>query len=120
MLLYHTFYRSAERKQAVKLCLGDTQPGFFQRWNPFSGDIPYAIFESHILVRKGRVTNDVRLQVQNFVQALGEAVQAAGQDLSITEGAVQLYSYFNVWGAVYNQSRLGFHKTRGFGRWEMR
>ena len=120
MLHRHTFYRSAERKQAVKLCLGNTEPGFFQRWNPFSGDIPYTIFESHILERKGQVTNDVRLQVQNFVQALGEAVQAAGQDLSVTEGAVQLYSYFNLWGAVYNQSRMGFHKTRGFGTWEMR
>lgn len=111
---------SSERKHAVKISLKGSEPGFFQRWNPFSSDIPFTIFESHILERKGKVTDDTRLQVQNFVQTLGEVMQAAGQDVSISEGSVQLYSYFNLWGAVYNQSRMGFHKTRGFGSWEMR
>lgn len=112
--------RSSERKQAVKISIRGDEPGFFKRWNPFSIDIPFTIFESHILERKGEVTGDTRLQVQNFVETLGEVIQAAGQDVSVTEGAVQIYSYFNLWGAVYNQSRMGFHKTRGFGSWEMR
>lgn len=112
--------RSGERKKAIKISLSAEEPGFFQRWNPFSGDIPYIIIESHILERKGQVTSDARLQVENFVQTLGEVMQAAGQEVSITEGPVQLYSYFNLWGAVYNQSRMGFHKTRGFGSWELR
>lgn len=111
--------RSTERKKAVKIILGG-EPGFFQHWNPFSTTIPYLIFESHILERKGQVTDDPRLQVENFVEALGEAVQVTGQNVSITEGPIQLYSYFNLWGMVYNQSRMGFHKTRGFGSWEMR
>ena len=118
--MYKILYRSTERKKAIKISLGGTEPGFFQRWNPFSSDLPYVIFESHILERKGQVINDARLQVENFAQALGEAIQAVGYDVSITEGPVQLYSYFNVWGTVYNQSRMGFHKTRGFGSWEMR
>lgn len=112
--------RSSERKQAVKISIRGDEPGFFKRWNPFSIDIPFTIFESHILERKGEVTGDTRLQVQNFVETLGEVIQAAGQDVNVTEGPVQIYSYFNVWGAVYNQSRMGFHKTRGFGSWEMR
>ena len=110
--------RSAERKNTVKITLGD-EPGFFQRWNPFSTSIPYVIFESHILERKGQVTGDVRLQVQNFIEKLVETIQAAGQSVNITEGPVQLYSYFNLWGAVYNQSRMGFHKTRGFGSYDI-
>lgn len=120
MILIDVLYRSSERKHAVKISLKGSEPGFFQRWNPFSSDIPFTIFESHILERKGKVTDDTRLQVQNFVQTLGEVMQAAEQDVSISEGSVQLYSYFNLWGAVYNQSRMGFHKTRGFGSWEMR
>ena len=78
--------------------------------------MPYRIFESHILKRKGQVTNDMHLQVQNFVGVLKEALQ----DVNISEGPVQLYSYFNLWGTIYNHSRMGFHKLRGFGSWEMR
>ena len=118
-LLLTLLLRSDERKKAVKIVLG-TEPGFFQRWNPFSSEIPFEIFESHILERKSQVGNDTRLQVENFVQVLRETLQAAGQDVNITEGPVQLYTYLNLWGVVYNQSRMGFHKTRGLGRWEMR
>ena len=93
-----------------------TRPEFFQRWNPFNKYIQFEILESHILGRKGQVKNNVHLQVENFVETL----TSLDQDVNIKNEPVQLDTYFNLWGTVYDQSRMGFHKTRGLGRWEMR
>jgi len=113
-------FRSGERKKTVKINLKGEEAGFFQRWNPFYSTMPFAMFESHILERRGIVTDNSRLQVDSFVQALGEALQAADLDVSITDNPVHLETYVNVWGMIYNQSRMGFYKTRGFGTWELR
>lgn len=71
------------------------------------------MFESHVLAKRKAVTNDKRLQVEDFVSQLGQALQAAGSEVNVTEGAIHLHTYCNFWGMVYNQSRMGFHKRRG-------
>ena len=75
--------------------------------------MPYIMFESHILAIRKAVPDDKRLQVEDFMSKLTEAIQAAGSEATATEGTIKLHTYCNLWGMVYNQSRMGFHKRRG-------
>ena len=50
------------------------KPGFFTRWNPMSSNVPYTIFTSHILVRRGRV-NNIRLDIDNARVKIEEAIR---------------------------------------------
>ena len=75
--------------------------------------MPYIMFESHVLAKRQVVVDDKRLQVEDFVSKLKQALQTAGSEVSTTEGPIHLSTYCNLWGMVYNQSRMGFHKRRG-------
>ena len=109
---YHIINRS-KRDKGVKITFQGSDPGFLERWNPFSVQMPYVMFESHVLAKRKLVSDDTRLQVEDFVSKLAQALQAVGSEVTATEGAIQLHTYCNLWGMVYNQSRMGFHKRRG-------
>lgn len=103
----------SKRDKGVKISFQGSDPGFFERWNPFSVQMPYIMFESHVLAKRKVVTDDKRLQAEDFVSKLGQSLQAVGSEVTPSEGTIQLHTYCNLWGMVYNQSRMGFHKRRG-------
>lgn len=109
----HLIINRSKRDKGVKISFQGSDPGFLERWNPFSVQMPYIMFESHILAKRKVVTDDKRLQIEDFVSQLSEALQAVSSEVRPTEGTIQLHTYCNVWGMVYNQSRMGFHKRRG-------
>lgn len=112
LCIFHSINRS-KREKGVKITFQGSDPGFLERWNPFSVQMPYVMFESHVLAKRKLVSNDKRLQAEDFVSKLVEALQAVGSQVTVTEGTIQLHTYCNLWGMVYNQSRMGFHKRRG-------
>ena len=75
--------------------------------------MPYLIFESHVLARRQVITDDKRLQLDDFLDVLKQSLQTVGSQVAVKEGNIQLNTYCNVWGMIYNQSRMGFHKKRG-------
>ena len=97
----------------MRITFQGTDPGFLERWNPFSVQMPYIMFESHVLAKRKVVSDDKRLQVEDFVSKLAESLQTVGSQVISSEGNIQLHTYCNLWGMVYNQSRMGFHKRRG-------
>ena len=110
--LLHGIDRS-KRDKGVKISFQGSDPGFLERWNPFSVQMPYIMFESHILAKRKVVSEDKRLQVEDFLSKLTQSLETVGSQVSPTEGAIRLHTYCNLWGMVYNQSRMGFHKRRG-------
>ena len=116
--------------------------GFFDRWNPFSTRIPYTIFASHLMMRKGRVDSD-QLRVAKVIPELEKAIndirrasrtgqQEQGQDeeasaagsassvveeYNVTDGDIVVGSYVGLGALIHNDSNLGFFKRRGLMNW---
>ena len=116
--------------------------GFFDRWNPFSVRVPYTIFASHLMMRKGRVDND-QLRVSKVIPELEKAIndirrasapppqgqqgqdEASGassassvvEDYHVTEGDIVVGTYLGIGALIHNDSNLGFFKRRGLMNW---
>lgn len=106
--------------------------GLITRWNPFTSAIPYTIFTSHVLVRKGR-TDDPRLKIENVIPELERAVEdlrrahasqqqegeasASHAEFRVKQGDIIFNTYFGLSALVHNQSNLGFFKRRGAVDW---
>lgn len=100
--------------------------GFFDQWNPFSGRIPYTIFASHMMVRRGR-TDDPRLKISSAVQEIEQAIQdhrrsqaassGEGEGFALEEGDIVMDTYLGMTALVHNQSNMGFFKRRGLVDW---
>ena len=114
--------------------------GFFDRWNPFSNNVPYVIFASHLMMRKGRVDSD-NLRVSKVVPELeraindlrrqsveqleqgpqGEEASAASpgtfEEYHVKEEDVVVECYVGIGALVHNDSNLGFFKRRGLMNW---
>lgn len=90
-----------------------------QRWNPWSGEIPFATLAHHPLHYLPREAETAMYNMENFYDHLVPTVQDAynaikpGEKPIIEEGNVTINSYASVWSMIYNQSRLGFNKERG-------
>ena len=106
--------------------------GFVARWNPFASRIPYTIFTSHVLIRKGR-TDDPRLKIENVIPEVERAVedlrrahasqQQEGEasvspaEFRVKQEDIVFTTYFGLSALVHNQSNLGFFKRRGAVDW---
>lgn len=111
--------------------------GFFTRWNPFSNNVPYTTFASHLLVRRRRINNS-KLEITTFPQELEKAINdfrarvknsgegggnsasssdESAADFKITEGPLVVDHYLGVSAMVHNQSFMGFFKKRGAINW---
>lgn len=130
---------STRKGKGLKVSWGTEETlGFFGRWNPFNSRVPYTIFTSHILVRKGAVNNP-QMTIENVVPELERAIQdlrrAANTEQSPpggeAEGAtaaeptefqvknedILFTTYFGLSASIYNQSSLGFFRRRGAVNW---
>ena len=109
--------------------------GFFDRWNPFSSKVPYTLFASHLMLRKGKVDND-QLRISKVVPELEKAIsdlrraqqpQEQQDEASASSSSVEEYhvkeedivisTYLGVSALVHNDSNLGFFKRRGLMNW---
>ena len=120
--------------------------GFFDRWNPFSTRVPYTIFASHLMMRKGRVDSD-QLRVGKVVPELEKAINdirrahhtqqqeepqgeepqgeeasaaspaSAFEEYHVKEEDVVVDAYIGIGALVHNDSNLGFFKRRGLMNW---
>lgn len=111
--------------------------GFFDRWNPFSAKVPYTIFASHLMLRKGRVDND-QLRISKVVPELERAINdlrraqqqqqpqqdeasasssSALEEYHVKEEDIVVNSYLGMSALVHNDSNLGFFKRRGLMNW---
>ena len=109
--------------------------GFFDRWNPFSSKVPYTIFASHLMLRRGRVGND-QLKISKVVPVIEEAINdlrkaqfsqqqqseasanaSPPEEYHVKEGDVVIDSYVGLSALVHNDSNLGFFKRRGLMNW---
>ena len=90
-----------------------------QRWNPWSGEIPFTTFAHHPLHYFQKEQETSTYNVDDFYEALVSATQDAylamkpGEKPVIENGEVTINSYASIWSMVFNQSRLGFNKERG-------
>lgn len=108
--------------------------GFLDRWNPFSSRVPYTIFASHLMLRKGRVDND-QLRISTVVPQLEKAINdlrkaqlqpqqdeasastSTPEEYHVKEGEIVISTYLGVSALVHNDSNLGFFKRRGLMNW---
>ena len=109
--------------------------GFFDRWNPFSTKVPYTIFASHLMLRKGKVDND-QLRISKVVPELEKAINdlrraqqpqeqqdeasassASVEEYHVKEEDIVIGTYLGVSALVHNDSNLGFFKRRGLMNW---
>lgn len=123
--------------KGIKICWGrEDLVGFSARWNPFSTttQIPYTIFASHVLVRKGKL-DDPRLLVDDAVYDIEQAVQdakraavssgqqtappsaEATEEFRIQEAEIVCDTYFGFTALLHNRSNLGFFKRTGLASW---
>jgi hypothetical protein len=140
---YPSSYAYSRTGKALKIFWGKEEGmGFFDRWNPFSTRVPYTIFASHLMMRKGRVDSD-QLRVAKVVPELETAIndiRRAGrtvqqqqdqedeasaadsassvvEEYHVTEGDVVVRSYVGLGALIHNDSNLGFFKRRGLMNW---
>ena len=133
------FPHSTRSGKALKVFWGkEENVGFFDRWNPFSTKVPYTIFASHLMLRKGRVDND-QLRISKVVPELERAINdlrrgqqqqqqqqqdeasasssSVVEDYHVKEEDVVVSSYLGMSALVHNDSNLGFFKRRGLMNW---
>ncbi|KAF6779699.1 Tumor protein p63-regulated protein [Paragonimus kellicotti] len=105
----------------------DTDVKLVQKWNPLCRSLPYATLTHHpayskrdqLPPRQGEVpgagfedaSNPVALyDVNNFLCALKEA--CVGTNVQFSSGDIIIESYGNLGSVVFNQTSLGFTKTK--------
>jgi len=130
---YTSSYFFSRTGKGLKVFWGkEENVGLITRWNPFTSAIPYTIFTSHVLVRKGR-TDDPRLKIENVIPELERAVEdlrrahasqqqegeasASHAEFRVKQGDIVFNTYFGLSALVHNQSNLGFFKRRGAVDW---
>lgn len=148
MYIHAHISHSARTGKALKIFWGKEETvGFLDRWNPFSGRVPYTIFASHLMLRKGRVDND-RLRIAKVVPELEKAINdlrraqpppqqeeeedegssgspsssnppapAAVEEYHVNEEDIVINAYVGMSALVHNGSNLGFFKRRGLMNW---
>ena len=134
-------YHSTRVGKALKVFWGKVENvRFVDRWNPFSTKVPYTIFASHLMLRKGRVDSD-QLRISTVIPELERAVndlrraqqqqQQPQQDEAsasasssstleeyhVKEEDIVVDSYLGVSALLHNDSNLGFFKRRGLINW---
>lgn len=129
------FIYSNRTGKALKIFWGKEESvGFFDRWNPFSTRVPYTIFASHLMLRKGRVDSD-RLRISKVVPELEKAINdlrksqpqpqqdeasassSTPEEYHVTEEDITIDSFMGMSALVHNGSNLGFFKRRGLLNW---
>ena len=90
-------------------------------WNPWSSDMPYLSYTSHIQSLLMDSPPDL-VQHSLFSKALIQAITQARETVpnqetldsfEVVEGDLEIYMYLGLTAMVYNQSKLGFCKDRG-------
>ncbi|XP_078374535.1 tumor protein p63-regulated gene 1-like protein isoform X1 [Oculina patagonica] len=109
------------KQLGVRIFLSHHEPGFFQTWNPWSADMPYMSFTSHVRSLLMDSPPD-HFQHSLFSKALIQAITEARETVpnqetldsfEVVEGDLMIYMYVGLTAMVYNQSKLGFCKDRG-------
>jgi hypothetical protein len=138
---YPSSYAYSRKGKALKIFWGKEESvGFFDRWNPFSSRVPYTIFASHLMLRKGRVDSD-QLRVSKVIPELEKAINdirkvhhqqsqqeeqpdeasasssSTPEEYRVKEEDIVISSYVGLGALVHNDSNLGFFKRRGLMNW---
>ena len=107
---------------------GDNPVSFTTRWNPFSSQVPHAIFTSHVLIMRNKSVNP-RLKFDTLPEELVQAVKdfrarsqpsgeaVGGEEINIVEEDIVFDYYLGISAMIHNQSFLGFFKKRGVMNW---
>ena len=98
---------------AVKIRWGE-DPSFFSRWNPFSNNIPYAIYTSHHIIYNQKEHETSTYNCDDFIQTLELAISKleVAKKVEFKEGPIQIPSYASLISVLYNQNWLGFQLDR--------
>jgi hypothetical protein len=120
---YTYSYAHVRNGKGMKIIWGQEPLSFLTKWNPVSTSVPFAIFASHILVRKNKLADpsrDLDTVIEPIVQAVREHKQRnglEGQDFNITESDIVFDYYLGVSALIHNQGYVGFYKKRGAINW---
>ena len=109
------------KQLGVRIFLSHQEPGFFQAWNPWSADMPYLSYTSHVhstLLESPPDHSQHGLFSKALIQAITEAREAdsnqeARDSFEVVEGDLEIRVYVGLTAMIYNQSKLGFCKDRG-------
>lgn len=113
---------SPHSKQAgVRIFLSHHEPGFLQSWNPWSADMPYLSFTSHVqslLMDSPPELSQHSVFSKALIKAITEARETVPNQetldsFEVVEGDLEIYMYIGLTAMIYNQSKLGFCKDRG-------
>lgn len=109
------------KQSGIRLFLSHQEPGFFQAWNPWSADMPYLSYTSHVqstFLDSPPDHSQHSLFSKALIQAITEAREADPNQetldsFEVVEGDLEIRVYVGLTAMIYNQSRLGFCKDRG-------
>ena len=89
-------------------------PNFFNRWNPFSNNIPYAIYTSHHIIYNQKESETSTYNCDDFIQTLELAISKleVAKKPEFKEGIIEIPSYASLLSVLYNQNWLGFQLDR--------
>ncbi|GAB1606210.1 tumor protein p63-regulated gene 1-like protein [Argonauta hians] len=103
----------------VQVCWNKGQiPPISQIWNPFSNDIPWAIFSHHPLIYNPKESETTYFNVDDFMDSFVECVSKCydrkrpSEAPTVVEGAILLKNYINLPSVIFNTNSFGFSRDR--------
>ncbi|XP_029643553.1 tumor protein p63-regulated gene 1-like protein [Octopus sinensis] len=103
----------------IQVCWNKGQiPPISQVWNPFSNDIPWAIFCHHPLIYNPKESETAYFNVDDFMDTLADCLNKCynrkrpNENATIVEGAILLKNYVNLPSVFFNSNSLGFSRDR--------
>lgn len=90
-----------------------------ERWNPFSGSVPYYTFSHHPIMYCPDESETVTFNVDDFYESLMQQTKSVyrlkkpGESVQLFEGNILIESYASITSMIFNQSLLGYSRERG-------
>ncbi|XP_013407831.1 tumor protein p63-regulated gene 1-like protein [Lingula anatina] len=88
------------------------------RWNPWKEELPYITLTDHPISYHPKEAQTITYRVDNFMEALVQAVNQArpkkniAENIPVEERSIMVESYGSIYSMICNQSHLGFSRER--------